>query len=476
MAIQEDLSEWEIASTGKMISYGFGYVIVNFLLSYGLSVLFYYYEVELGLPVLLVGMAFIIFAIWNMINDPLLGYLTERKRKWLDPSKYGFRAPWVVLTSIPVLIFYFLIWTPVFGTGATVLFLWFIIMTCLFDTFFSIYNDHVYGGFTNQFPSEYERRRAFAFSTLILGIFIILLSVITNFIIVYGDPASFVRAALVIIIFLIVFNIILFAGIRESKEMKAMFVRGFAEEKKASFGKVLKTTLTTKNFVVSLIGYTISITALALWNASLIYVYKDIYIIPFTAGALPSLVGVVFFLGLIPFWYNYSRKHGFKKTYWVCFILHGLAFIPFLFMPARYTPLHPYSILIHTALFIFWEIAYSGEVLMLMPVAADTYDEVSAKMGKRVDATLVGIRNFFFRLAFLVQAVIFTVIHIWTAYNPDPFASQSGLAIWGIKVHWLVIPAIMYLATGLFFRKFYTLEGAEKQALVKKLKDLQIYR
>jgi len=465
MAIQEDLSEWEITSTGKMISYGFGYTIVNYLLSYGLSVLFYYYEVELGLPVLMVGIAFVIFAIWNMLNDPILGYFTEKPRKWT--RKWGLRAPWVVFTSIPVLVFYFLIWTPILGAGNMILFLWFIIMTCVFDTFFSIYNDHVYGGFTNQFPSEYERRRSFAIATLLMGIFILLLSVIATQIIVYGDPASFITCAIVIIAFLVLFNIILFLGIRESKEMKEMFIRGFAEEKKASFGKVVKATLTTKNFVVSLIGYTVSVTALALFNASLIYVFKDVYRVPYAASALPAIIGIFFFLGAIPFWYNYSRKHGFKKTYWVCFILHAFAFIPFLFAT---------NLLMHIICYIIIEFIYSGEVTMLMPVASDTYDEVSAKMEKRVDATLVGIRNFFFRLAFLIQAVVFTIVHIMTAYNPNVGAVQTPLAIWGIRIHFALIPAIMYLVMGLIFKKFYTLEGAEKQALVKKLKDLKIYR
>jgi Na+/melibiose symporter-like transporter len=249
--------------------------------------------------------------------------------------------------------------------------------------------------------------------------------------------------------------------------MKEMFIRGFAEEKKASFGKVLKATLTTKNFVVSLIGYTVSVTALALFNASLIYVFKDVYRVPYAASAIPAIIGIFFFLGAIPFWYNYSRKHGFKKTYWVCFILHSLAFIPFLFAT---------NLLMHIIFYIIIEIVYSGEVTMLMPVASDTYDEVSAKMGKRVDATLVGIRNFFFRLAFLIQAVVFTIIHIMTAYNPNVGAVQTPLAIWGIRIHFALIPAIMYLVMGLLFKKFYTLEGAEKQALVKKLKDLKIYR
>ena len=55
MAIEEDFSEWEIAGTGKMFSYGVGYAIINFILYYGFSPIFYYYQVELGLSVVLVS-------------------------------------------------------------------------------------------------------------------------------------------------------------------------------------------------------------------------------------------------------------------------------------------------------------------------------------------------------------------------------------------------------------------------------------
>jgi len=70
-----DLSEWKLVSTKKMLSYSLGYVISG---SFGTGILFYYFEVEIGLPVALLGIAFIIFAIWNMVNDPLAGYLTDR--------------------------------------------------------------------------------------------------------------------------------------------------------------------------------------------------------------------------------------------------------------------------------------------------------------------------------------------------------------------------------------------------------------
>ena len=113
---------------------------------------------------------------------------------------------------------------------------------------------------------------------------------------------------------------------------------------------------------------------------------------------------------------------------------------------------------------------------MLMPVASDTYDEVSSKMEKRVDATLVGVRTFFFRVAFLVIAVVISTTHLLTAYDINPYAIQSAEAIWGIRVHTALIPGLMMIVMGLIFGRLYTLEGAEKQALVKKLKDLGIYR
>ena len=117
----------------------------------------------------------------------------------------------------------------------------------------------------------------------------------------------------------------------------------------------------------------------------------------------------------------------------------------------------------------------SGEIIMLQPVASDTYDEVSSRFEKRVDATLVGVRTFFFRMALLVQAGVFVLIFMATGFNPDPYATQTTLAMWGIRFNGIILPALILVGMALIFRKYYTLEGAEKEALVKKLKDLGIY-
>ncbi|MHA1253995.1 MAG: MFS transporter [Promethearchaeota archaeon] len=470
MAIEEDFSDWDIASSKKMVSYGFGYVIINYFLYGGFALVFFFYEVEIGLSAMLLMFAYIIFALWNMVNDPLLGFLTEKPFKWT--RKYGFRAPWVALTAIPILIFYFFIWVPPAGASDIVIFLWFIVITCLFDTFFSIFNDHVYGGFTNQFPSEYERRRAFAITTLLLGFGVTGLGIVANLMIVPGNQSSYATFAFIVVIIMVVLSFILFLGIKESEQMKEMFIASYEKAEKSSFFSTAKTALKTKNFTVSLAGYTVQITAMTLVAASSLYMYNYVWQLPFTMAVLPAIAGLLAFLGMIPFWSNYTRKHGFKRTYWVCFVLHGLSFIPLFFLSSTTPGLYTLIIIFSIVNSVF----YSGEVIMLMPVASDTYDEVSSRIERRVDATLVGIRTFFFRIAFIVVAVVLTLIHISTGFNPVPNAPQTALALLGIRIHAYLIPAIIFIIMGFIFRQYYTLEGAEKEALVRKLKDLGIYR
>ncbi|TFG28433.1 MAG: MFS transporter [Promethearchaeota archaeon] len=464
MAIEEDLSEWEIAPTSKMIAYGFGYLIINYLLGAYSAIVFYYYEVEVGLPVLFVGIAFVLYAIWNMFNDPLLGYFTDKPRKWT--RKWGLRTPWVVLSSFPILICYFLIFTPPNidpKENALTIFLYMLAVTALFDTFFSIFNTHVYGGFVNQFRTEYERRRGFAVIIAVAGIGVVGIGLIPPFIIEYGNRDSFVLSALVVVSILAICNIFLFLGIKESEDLKERLIKGFENAEDTSFFSIMKVALNKKNFAISLTAYTTIITAQTLATASGIYMLKDVFRVPFTYAVLTGLAGFAGYMLSIPFWSNYARKHGFKRTYYVSLLFAGICYFPTLFITEIW----------QAVLFtLIGGIPYAGYTLMTMPVASDTMDEVALEMGRRQDGTLQGIRNFFFRIAIVVQGVVITVIHIITGYNPDPNATQTPLAIIGIRIHAGLIPALLMLTISLIVYKWYTLEGENKAEMVRKLKDL----
>ncbi|TFF90371.1 MAG: MFS transporter [Promethearchaeota archaeon] len=453
--------EWEMAPTSKMVSYGFGYIIVNYLLTAYSVLVFYFYEVEIGLPVALVGVAFIIFAIWNMINDPLLGYLTDKPLKWT--RKWGMRAPWIVISSFPILICYFFIFTPPEAAKEDVLFifLYMVIITCLFDTFFSIYNDHLYGGFTNHFRTEYDRRKAFTIIALLAGFGVTFLRLIPPLFITYGDKSSFILAALIMVIILVVFNFILFFGIKESEQLKESFIRGYEKSKEKTFFKTMKIAMKRKNYVVILIAYTIIITTQTLMNASQIYFVKDVLRVPYSYVIYINLAGFAGYLLSIPFWYNFIKKHGFKKTLVLCLFLSGICYLPTLWI----------TTLEERVIYTFLGgIPYAGYTIVIMPVAADTMDDVALQLGRRAEGTLAGIRMFFFRLAFLVQGVVITVIHIFTAYDPDPDAIQTPLAIWGIRVHAGLIPAILMICISLIVLKWYDLIENKKENMLKDLK------
>ena len=108
----------------------------------------------------------------------------------------------------------------------------------------------------------------------------------------------------------------------------------------------------------------------------------------------------------------------------------------------------------------------------LGPVAADVYDECTITDGKHQEGMYEGIRTFFFRFALIFQAVIFTVVHLLTSYNPDPQAIQTPLAILGIRIHMGLIPALLNLTAFFILVKWYDLEGEKKLAVKKKLREL----
>jgi len=110
--------------------------------------------------------------------------------------------------------------------------------------------------------------------------------------------------------------------------------------------------------------------------------------------------------------------------------------------------------------------------ITLGPITADVNDENTVITGKHQEGALAGIRTFFFRFALIFQAVIFTVVHIATGYNPDPQAKQTPLAIWGIRIHMGLIPSILALLAFIIMKKWYDLEGEKKIGIKQKLRQM----
>jgi GPH family glycoside/pentoside/hexuronide:cation symporter len=401
-----------------------------------------------------------------MFNDPLVGYLTDRPFKWT--KKWGMRFPWILIGVIPATIFGFLLFLSPDADpdNPWPIFWYFIIITCVSDTFFSIFTTHLNAGYTTHFRTDAERRRASAINNIVPSILGLPWSFIGPLIIVYGDKETFILSALISFLIRLALILLLIPGIRESEELKKRFLRGYENKEineRESYWKTMKKAFKRKNFTSTFFVFLLLSLGATLYAASGIYFMKDVLRLPLYYSIFTYLGAFIGFIIFIPFWSNAINKYGAAKVMKASLIIGSIAYIPVLWINS-----------IEEAVFYSFigGFALGAFTISLGPVAADVYDECTISDGKHQEAMYEGIRTFFFRSALIFQAIIFTVVHIVTGYNPDPQATQIALAIWGIRVHMGLIPSLLNLIAFLIMRKWFDLEDDKKLAVKKKLREM----
>ena len=123
---------------------------------------FFFLTSVAGLDPLLAGSVRAILTIWDAINDPFVGWLSDRTR-----SRLGRRRPWILYGAIPFGLTYFLQWVvpPFDDTGK---FIYYLIVGLLFNMAFTAVNVP-YTALTAELTQDYDERTSlnafrFAFS------------------------------------------------------------------------------------------------------------------------------------------------------------------------------------------------------------------------------------------------------------------------------------------------------------------------
>jgi Na+/melibiose symporter-like transporter len=108
-------------------------------------------------------------------------------------------------------------------------------------------------------------------------------------------------------------------------------------------------------------------------------------------------------------------------------------------------------------------LSLSALAFIAYAIFADVNDEVALTLEKRLESTLAGIRTVVIRISIVFQAIIIAVVHIATGYNPG--GTQTEQALWGVRLHTSLIPAILCLIGFLIIIKWYDLKGENKEKL-----------
>lgn len=442
---------------GNMVSYGLGGLGREFLKMAFDTYVFFYYETEIGLNVWWIGLALIIFAIYNAINDPLIGYLTNREFKFT--KKWGRRFPLILLGGIPMGLCYFLMFTPPNvspQSNPLVLFFWLLIIAILYDTFHSLFFVNYQSLFPDKFRSA-EERRSVTSITVPLGVLGVALgAILPPLFITYENLQSYAIQGIVALVFTIFMMFLSIPGIKEDPKAIEQYLQKAKEEKdRDTFLESMKKALTQRSFISFVILYTLYCATTVSMTSSISYVVR--FILEMEANATTLLMAGMLVGTLIssPFWVKFAKKtDNNRQVMIIASLLMSVLTIPFIFLESY--------ILLIIAISI-WGVSLGAFWVMLFPVMSDIIDESIVRHGQREEGTYTGIQQFFGRLGSIIQVLSFAIIHTLTGFV-EGSSTQTDLALTGIHIHLGIVPMVAMLIGGLIFWKFYDLTPERTQS------------
>jgi GPH family glycoside/pentoside/hexuronide:cation symporter len=428
-------------SLKKALGYGIGQFSDTIAIETFTFFVFTFYYAVVGLSVSSITIGFIIWSVWNALNDPMLGVVSDKTK-----SRWGRRIPYIVIAIIPLCVVSFLLWTPPLDSEL-ISFVYFLIIIIVFEFFYTMYDLNYAALFPEMFLEPENRAKANTIKQIMTVIGLIFAFIgPTLFIPKMDNPKYYMNyrvAGLVMSIIIAIGAIIcILFGIRQREE--------FSEEYKTAppFIKSLKFSLSNKSFRWFIIAN------LAHWYIvgllpTLVPLF-GIHVLEIGEGEsflLGILLGITFISAMIfmPLWYKVAMKYGIRKAFMYSMTSFIVVLSPFMFVAGK---------IIAFIVFFFVGLGLSGSLLYVDLLLAAIIDEDELTTGTRREGGYYGVNALITKLStilvFLSINFVFTSIG-WEEYVPR---YTTDLTIFGLRSLMFIFPAIALIIAILSMRKF----------------------
>jgi GPH family glycoside/pentoside/hexuronide:cation symporter len=281
-----------------------------------------------GMPAGLAGSVLLIGKIWDAVNDPFVGTLTDKTKS----RRWGRRLPWMLYGAIPFGIFFFLQWiVPQFSSDRSsniwALFWYYVVIGLISQVFYTVVN-LPYTAMTPELTQDYDERtslNSFRFTFSIGGSILSLILVQIVFSHIADRQQQYLILAAICTLISVLSLYWCIFGVRDrilAFEAKRIQIE---EPENISFFEQLKIVFTNRPFLFVIGIYLFSWLAVQI-TASIIP-YFVVNCMQLQEADVPTVMIVVQGTALIMllFWSNLSKKIGKKRVYFLGMIFWIIA-------------------------------------------------------------------------------------------------------------------------------------------------------
>jgi GPH family glycoside/pentoside/hexuronide:cation symporter len=410
----------------------------------------FYTDAALILPAL-AGNALLIGKIWDAVNDPLFGWLTDSTK-----SKLGKRRVYMLFGAIPLGISIALLWFVPAGMSQVLTFVWIAGTFILFDTLWTMTNVPYYA-LTSELTDDYDERSSLTVYRMVLAVpFYLVGAALTPMIvgffavqrtgfgfvgIIYGALAA---AALMISA----------GGLRERKNV----IEAKGEENP---GKSLKLAFANKKFVYLCVIYFIVNISFAFAKTLMAYFIEYQLLMKDLISVAMGLMLVCVTISL-PIWKKIAEKWDKGPAYGVGMGMGAVALLGLFFLPHAPTFwIYPIMVLAGFGFGANWVFPWA--------MIADVSDYDRVETGQFRSGIYYGVWG----LATKISEALALAGVGWmlTGFGYVANVEQSAQSLLGIRLFFAIVPAVCILAAlPLLFKYPITRKGhAEVRARLEQM-------
>lgn len=416
------------------------------------SALTYYFVKLRGLETGLAGIVWLIFGIWNAVNDPLLGYISDRTK-----TKIGRRLPYIRYGAPIFALAFILFWVNLPGSDGnqTLMFIQMLGALFVYDTFYTVIATSIYIMPYEMAVSNKARSTIYLWKIIFMVFTIVVPLALERFKPDVGDLAGIVSFRWLMVGFGIGMAALVFISTFFYQEKH--FAR---EQKQPPFFTALKECFTNRSFIVfETISFTVIFAQTALMQG--IWLYFD----ELKISGLPLYVALgTGIVGGVVLWINRRDQWGIKSSTRIMTLIFATGCFA-LSLGGRY-------VIPATFGFLCFGFGFAGGMYLIPLMNGDVVDYDEHKTGLRREGMYAGINSFITKPAIsIAQWALLTIIAAFGYNQTLVKGTQSASAQTGVLVGW-VAPTGILLVICFFTLALYPLAGEKWEEIKKQLSFL----